>query len=239
MTHDGLGTAEPRRTRRTRRAAMISIPIASLGLVLVILPSASAEGPGYGGAADRLSVSWTTTSSAVTAEPPPASTYSNDSSDPTGSQAGARVTFHGSRGSSARVAGGSSSVSSAGPNASGVSLSVGGVGFRGRSAVRIRVGSGAAFTARADTTGTLRVQVPVASDTEVHAGMSVVALGHAPSGTAMTLVGSIPPRPLGKGPVDLVPWFAVTLLVVPAATWLIGRVGSSRRKPAPVPSASP
>ena len=246
MTHDGHGSERPRTAgvpKRTRRAAMIAIPIASLVLVLAILPNASAEGPGYGGTADKLSVSWTTTASPGTAVPPPAPARepkgSSDVPEPNGSGPGSAAIFHGSRGSSVRVVARASSMPAAGVTASGLSLSVGGVGFRGLSAVRVRVGTGAAYTGRADATGTLQVLVPVASDTEVRAGMSVVALGNAPSGTSMTLVGSIPPRPLGKGPVDVVPWFVAAILLATAASWLLRRVGSSQRKTALVPSASP
>jgi hypothetical protein len=107
---------------------------------------------------------------------------------------------------------------------SAVHLQVSGVGFRGLSVVDVRVGSSPAFTIRTDDTGTLAVSIaPVAADS-VAVGTSVVALGRAPSGTSKTLIGSVPPRPTGTGPVDAVPWITVAVLVGLAGAWVIGRL---------------
>ena len=56
---------------------------------------------------------------------------------------------------------------------------------------------------------------------------SVVALGRSPSGTSKTLVGSVPPRPNGTGPVDLVPWVELAALVALSGGWLVRRVGTT------------
>ena len=110
---------------------------------------------------------------------------------------------------------------------SGAGLRVGGVGFRGLSVVSVRVGSRPAFLARVDRTGTLVVTAPAAAADAITAGTSVVALGRAPSGTSKTLVGSVPPRPSGTGPVDLVPWVITAVIVGLLGSWLVRRVGSS------------
>lgn len=248
------------------------LPVASLGLVLLVLPTAAAEGPGYGGGADQLTVDWVTTPAdssqpnapepvatpspaatiapseepapasepAATQEPAPApepaatqepAPAPEPAADAGVSAAAPTVVFSSGRGASVLVLADSAPGPDSVASSSDLTLTVGGVGFRGLSAVQVRVGSSTPLTARADETGTLRVLVPVQSDTEVRAGMSVVALGNGPSGTAMTLVGSIPPRPLGTGPVDLVPWIALAVLLAPAASWLLGRVGTPRRRP--------
>ena len=109
----------------------------------------------------------------------------------------------------------------------GAGLRVGGVGFRGLSVVSVRVGSRPAFLARVDSTGTLVVTAPAAAADAITAGTSVVALGRAPSGTSKTLVGSVPPRPSGTGPVDLVPWVVTAALVGLVGSWLLRRIGSA------------
>jgi hypothetical protein len=106
-------------------------------------------------------------------------------------------------------------------------LHVGGVGFRGLSVVSVRVGSRPTFLARVDATGTLSVTAPASAADAISAGTSVVALGRSPSGTSKTLVGSVPPRPTGTGPVDLVPWVAVAVLVMLVGSWLLRRLGSA------------
>jgi hypothetical protein len=111
--------------------------------------------------------------------------------------------------------------------AQGSDLHVGGVGFRGLSVVSVRVGSRPAFLARADSTGTLSVLAPPSAADAISAGTSVVALGRAPSGTSKTLVGSVPPRPNGTGPVDLVPWVALAALIGLVGSWLVRRLGSA------------
>jgi hypothetical protein len=111
--------------------------------------------------------------------------------------------------------------------AQGSDLHVGGVGFRGLSVVSVRVGSRPAFLARVDSTGTLSVLAPPSAADAISAGTSVVALGRAPSGTSKTLVGSVPPRPNGTGPVDLVPWVALAALIGLVGSWLVRRLGSA------------
>lgn len=163
---------------------------------MLLVPEASADGPGYGGGADRLAVSW-------------------DTQPPTTAM-GLPVTGR------SGTAEGAASASDLRSVTDDVSLSVNGVGFRGLSAVEVRVGSGEPFEVRTDATGTLAVRAPASSSDAVQSGTSVVAIGRSPSGTTKTLVGSVPPRPDGIGPVDLVPWVAAGLGVVFAGSWLVG-----------------
>jgi hypothetical protein len=111
-----------------------------------------------------------------------------------------------------------------GPAPDSPALRVSGVGFRARSEVQVRVGSGASVVVRVDETGTLRTAVAPGTGEAAGTGVSVVATGRAPSGTSKTLVGSIPARAAGTGPVDLVPWLVLGIGVVALATWLLPRL---------------
>ena len=172
---------------------LLALLITGLGALLA--PAARAEGPGYGGGADTLTVSW----------------------QPAGT-AKAAGTAPGTGGRGAGVAAADLTA-----EASGLELTVDGVGFRGRSAVEVRVGSAEPLATRADATGTLNVGVPARTADVAGTGTSVVATGRSPSGTSMTLVGAIPPKPTGTGPVDLVPWLAAAVVVGMAGSWLVGR----------------
>ena len=84
-------------------------------------------------------------------------------------------------------------------------LVISGLGFRSGSPVVVQVGDSGNANSRSDEVGELRVSVE--ASTEANApGTSVLATGRAPSGTTRVLVGAIPPRPRGVGPMDVVPW---------------------------------
>ena len=182
----------PRGPRRVvRRAVQVTVPLVAVGAAFAAASLAHAEGPGYGGSADRLSVTWGPASTAPTAPLP-------------GSAATTQTTTGGGRGTSVVMP--ASDLSSPG-------LQVTGVGFRGLSSVSVRIGDAATFSARADDTGTLAVSIVPASADATSVGTSVVAIGRAPSGTSKTLIGSVPPQPTSSGPIDAVPWITVVVLV--------------------------
>jgi len=244
---------------RVRRVVEVALPLLTAAVAVVAIPAAHAEGPGYGGAADKLSVSWSgsatptpatttaptpattaaPTASSTSAAPVPDASSSSVSSDPqpaaaTASDSAATSTTPppatpgdvavpaGSGGRGTGVV-----VPKAAATVQGSGLHVGGVGFRGLSTVTVRVGSQPVFLARVDATGTLSVSAPPSAADAISAGTSVVALGRSPSGTSKTLVGSVPPRPNGTGPVDLVPWVALAVLVALVGRWLVRRVGTT------------
>ena len=99
-------------------------------------------------------------------------------------------------------------------------LQVNGLGFRAKSTVLIRVGDAAPVTARSDTAGSLDIAIDPALLGGAQPGLSVVAIGRAPSGTAVTLYGSVPPEPAGIGPMTLIPWLALAVGVVSVGVWL-------------------
>jgi hypothetical protein len=244
-----------RPSRGLRRAVEIALPLLTAAVAVVAIPAAHAEGPGYGGAADKLSVSWTgsaaptpattaaptpaqttaptasatavspapdTASASVSSTPQPTAATASDSATTTATTSGDVAVPAGSGGRGTGVVAAPAAVS---PH--GGSLHVGGVGFRGLSEVTVRVGSQPVFVARVDSTGTLSVTAPPSNTDAISAGTSVVALGRSPSGTSKTLVGSVPPRPNGTGPVDLVPWMALAVLVALSGSWLVRRVGTT------------
>jgi len=221
-----------RPSRRVRRAVEIALPLLTAAVAVVAIPAAHAEGPGYGGAADKLSVTWTgpaTSTPATTTSPTAAPTAAPTASD---SAATTTTTSTATPGDVAVPAGsGGRGTGVVAPRAAvtrqGSGLHVGGVGFRGLSTVTVRVGSQPVFLARVDSTGTLSVTAPPSAADAISAGTSVVALGRSPSGTSKTLVGSVPPRPNGTGPVDLVPWVALAALVALFGSWLVRRVGTT------------
>jgi hypothetical protein len=170
--------------------------VAGVGLVAFLVMPAHADGPGYGGTADRLSVTW-------------------------------QAAVPGGDGLS------SGTLPSTGRSQYGADLAVSGVGFRGRSEVEVRVGSGEPFVVRVDGTGTLRAAAPAAQGQVITTGVSVVATGRTPSGTSKTLIGSVPAPASGAGPVDLVPWLVALALVLMAMTWLRPRLARTRVAAAP------
>jgi hypothetical protein len=153
---------------------------AALGAALLVpLAPAYADGPGYGGSADKLSVKWSTagavSASGTTFTPPGTPT-----------------------------------------------LVVTGLGFRSRSPVVVQVGDQGSTSSRSDEVGELRIAVDADAGVD-EPGTSVLATGRAPSGTTRVLVGAIPPRPGGVGPMDVVPWLVGGALALWAALSVLGR----------------
>jgi hypothetical protein len=162
----------------------------------------AAQGPGYGGNADGLEVSWDEQpqDKALAAAPPPVPSDSNSGGsgpirDPQ------RIVMEGDS----------------------ASLRIDGVGFRGLSEVSIHFGSQDPVAVRADATGTVAATFP---GTDAAApGTTVVAIGRGPSGATRTLVGSVPPLPNGVDLMGLVPW-VVALPII-----LLATVGMLRGRP--------
>lgn len=162
----------------------------------------SDQGPGYGGNADGLEVSWDKKpqDKALAAAPPPvpSDTNSRDSGPIRDPQ---RIALEGDS----------------------ASLRIDGVGFRGLSEVAIQFGSQDPVAVRADTTGTVAATFP---GTDAAApGTTVVAIGRGPSGATRTLVGSVPPLPNGVNLMGFVPW-VVALPII-----LLATVGMLRGRP--------
>ena len=164
-----------------RRLAVgaLAVPIA----VLLAAAPAAAEGPGYGGTAGELSVTWTEPAPPAYAAPdiPPG----GPSVDP----------------------------EKIGIVETGPQLTIVGLGFRQRTMINVQVGEIADLVRKTDVTGTMSVTVPAAESSEVPPGASVLASGLSPSGTTRTLVGSVPPKPSGVAPSSVVPWLAAAFVV--------------------------
>ena len=161
-----------------RRTAPVLALAAGAALVLP-LAQAHADGPGYGGNADKLSVQWSTA----------------------GSVSAAGVTF----------------------TAPGTpTLVISGLGFRSGSPVAVQVGDHGSASSRSDEVGELRISVEASTESNAP-GTSVLATGRAPSGTTRVLVGAIPPRPRGVGPMDVVPWLVGGGLLALGATSMLRR----------------
>ena len=276
--------------RTARRACFVVLPVAAGLAAFALAPLAHAEGPGYGGSADKLSVSWASSGLSQPA-PAPADSASTPASEPptpsttavtpksvpstsvasssaseaatapsvaTGSASPSAVSpsprsttvsespsSSGSTGTSAlgaALTGGlvgghgravagrpaatapSPVAAAAGADQSTPLLSVSGVGFRGLSVVTVRVGSGAVRAVRVDQTGTLSLSIAPATSDSISVGTSVVALGRSPSGTSKILIGAVPPRPTATGPVDVVPWITVAVLLTLGLASLVNRL---------------
>ena len=164
--------------------------IAALVIVLTLGAPAIAHadsGPGYGGDADSLDVSWKEPKNkAMAAGPPPVPSGESNADNLPDPE---RVAL----------------------SADSTSLRVDGIGFRGMSEVVIQFGSEDPVAVRADQTGTVVADFP-ATDAAAP-GTTVVAIGRSPSGATRTLVGSVPPLPHGVNLMGLVPW----LIAAPVA----------------------
>ncbi|MGV1003626.1 MAG: hypothetical protein ACOYEV_02425 [Candidatus Nanopelagicales bacterium] len=143
-----------------------------------------AEGPGYGGTADALSVEWVD---------PPDAAGAAGADQPQPLLAGFLPETRGGRDGDRQVD--TSYVDG--------SLRISGIGFRAYSDVTVRIASGEDEITRADASGTLGVTIDQVEIGRFTPGLSVVAIGRAPSGTQRTLVGSVPPAPGGKSPSSL------------------------------------
>ncbi len=209
-------------------------------------PAAFAEGPGYGGNADTLTVSWVPADEAVepaeaptdtpadtpAPEAPPVDPGTGDSPiDDAAAAAPAVLLGSGLRTAGFRVQ--SEGQPTLAPDA--LELQVNGLGFRAKSEVVVRIGDSAPVASRSDTAGSLSVAIDPALIGGTEPGLTVVAVGRGPSGTAVTLYGSVPPEPSGLGPMTLVPWFALAVALVGGGLWLRNR----RRDPAESSTTDP
>ncbi len=198
------------RIRRGVRASLIGAAV--MGLTLGPLPLAFAEGPGYGGDAGQLTVSW---------EPAPADPAPADPApaDPAPADQPAALSLGGSaRGVAAIVM----IPPAADPQlqSDAVSLMVRGLGFRGKSEIEVRIGSDQPVVARADTAGALTVALDPDKLGGAEPGVSVMAVGRNQSGTQVTLFGSVPPTADGSGPMTLVPWAVGSVALAGLALWM-------------------
>lgn len=191
-----------RSNRALRRGAAA---IAAVVLVGWPVTPALADGPGYGGDAGQLAVSW---------EPAPADVPAPEApADPAPTAM--------SVGGSARGVGAAVLIPAADPQLENdaLALLVRGLGFRGKSAVEVRIGSSAAVVTRADTAGALAVALDPSQLGAAQPGVSVMAVGRNQSGTEVTLFGSVPPVADGSGPMSLVPWAAGAVTLLGLALW--------------------
>ena len=146
-------------------------------LVLVLTPGiAAAEGPGYGGKADKLTLKRQDRQQGKTKDRP-------------------------------------------------TELTVFGAGFRGGSKVELRIGSGAEEEAVADETGALRVSL----SRDAPVGTTIVAVGQTPSGSAWTLLGSVPAEEASTGTPNLTSWIIAALGVLGLAGGLAPRLRRARQ----------
>jgi hypothetical protein len=200
-------------TMRCTGLRSIGIGAACLGLILGPLPLAFADGPGYGGDAGQLAVSWEAAAPVVTTPELPLPAPSTPQLEPQAGSMGGSV--HGI--SAAFVL-----PPAADPrlNPDALALVVRGLGFRGKSAVEVRIGSDLPITTRADGAGALSVTLNRDAVGAAKPGVSVMAVGRNQSGTQVTLFGSIPPLAGGSGPMTLVPWAVGSIAVAGLAVWV-------------------
>ena len=189
-------TSTGARSLRTVAAAAV------LALSIPFAATAYADGPGYGGTADQLNVSWTepaavamAMAAALPADAPVVPGPSSGGGDP----------------------------NTIGSTDQGPLLAVSGVGFRSQSKVLVQVGDKATEQRRTDVSGSLEMKVPADISAEMQPGASVLAVGTSPGGTRRTLVGSIPPKPSGIGPSDIIPWVGLVAVSVAAVLAVLRR----------------
>lgn len=175
---------------------------AALVAVLAANPAVAADGPGYGGNAGELSVTWTDPGLEGTVAAPVVPPDGGPSVDPE------------------RV----------GVVEGGPTLTIVGLGFRQLTTINVQVGEIADLERKSDVTGTVTVNVPAAESEETPTGASVLAVGLSPSGTTRTLVGSVPPKPSGLAPSSVVPWLAAAF-AAGAAVYFVRRIRSNRAVP--------
>ena len=204
-----------------RRAAA-----ASAALVLCALPvtPAFADGPGYGGDAGQLSVTWTRDDvpQDVPVDVPQDVPVDVPQDAPADVPQDAPADVPLALGGSARGVGAIVRLPVATDpqiQNDALALLVRGLGFRGKSAVEVRIGSQAAVITRADSAGALAVALDPAQIGQAQPGLSVMAVGRNQSGTEVTLFGSVPPVADGSGPMSLVPWAAGAIALTGLALW--------------------
>jgi hypothetical protein len=189
-----------RTTRRSTVGLRFAATTAVLALSVPLAGAAKADGPGYGGTADQLNVTWTepavvAMAAARLADPPVVPGPGGESRDP----------------------------NTIGSTDQGPLLAVSGVGFRSQSKVIVQVGDKATEQRRTDVSGSLEMKVPADISAEMQPGASVLAVGTSPGGTRRTLVGSIPPKPSGIGPSDIIPWLALAAVALAAVLAVVRR----------------
>lgn len=166
----------------------------ALFVLFAATPVQAAEGPGYGGDAGGLNVTWKTPKNKAAAPPPvPGDSNENAPANP----------------------------NKVGLVPDGARLQVDGIGFRGLSQVEIQFGTQEPQPVRADTTGS--VSADFLATTADAPGTTVVAIGRGPSGAIRTLVGSVPPLPYGPNPMGIVPWLLIIPIVGLAILGTAGR----------------
>jgi hypothetical protein len=171
-----------------------------MALTLMAVPAVAADGPGYGGNAGELSVTWADPGLEGTVAAPVVPPDGGPTVDPD------------------RV----------GVAESGPTLTIVGLGFRQLTTINVQVGEIADLQRKSDLTGTVTVNVPTVESEEVPTGASVLAAGLSPAGTTRTLVGSVPPKPSGLAPSSFVPWLAAAFAAVGAVV-LVRRMRSQQQ----------
>lgn len=208
--------------RALRRGSAFS---AALALTLLPVTPAFADGPGYGGDAGQLAVSW---------EQPSATVAPVDQPVAPAADAPAVLSLGGSvRGVGAIVRLPEATDPQLQNDA--LALLVRGLGFRGKSAVEVRIGSSSSVVTRADSAGALAVALDPDQLGAAKPGVSVMAIGRNQSGTEVTLFGSVPPVADGSGPMSLVPWAAAAVALTGLALWTRRR-HQRHATPAPAPT---
>ncbi len=235
------------RLPRSWRIAAVGSTVAVL--CLGPLPMAAADGPGYGGDAGALAVSWVASTDSAPITTPVDQPTTAPSDSPTDSPASAPTDAPISNPSepaattdapvpSATTDAPVPSAMSFGGGARGVaaafalpatdpaltpdalSLMVRGLGFRSKSKIQVRIGSDLPVETRADSAGALAVALDPRKLGGAQPGVSVMAVGRNQSGTEVTLFGSVPPVADGSGPMSLVPWGVACVALVGLAAWM-------------------
>ena len=200
---------------RVWRTAVVGATVGVL--CLVPLPMAAADGPGYGGDAGALAVTWVASTDAA-----PATTTPTQTDQPASTTTDAPVPSAMSFGGGARGVAAAFALPATDPalTPDAMSLMVRGLGFRSKSKIQVRIGSDLPVETRADTAGALAVALDPRKLGGAQPGVSVMAVGRNQSGTEVTLFGSVPPVADGSGPMSLVPWVVACVALVGLAAWV-------------------
>lgn len=206
----------------------VAVTAAAAALCLGPLPLAIADGPGYGGDAGQLAVTWESTTSAGTSPADTSQTFDSTTPvdttppvDATVPASAAPLATEGFGGGGRGVGAAFALPPAADPQLQpdGLALMVRGLGFRSKAKIEVRIGSDQPVLARADSAGALAVALDPGRLGGAQPGVSVMAVGRNQSGTEVTLFGSIPPVADGSGPMSLVPWAAASIAVAGLAVW--------------------
>jgi hypothetical protein len=225
--------------RCSRALRTTGVGAATLALMVGPLPLAVAEGPGYGGTAAQLAVTWEAPAAAATVPAPAATTPAQAPSTapstapvapaaPEAPIAPEAPLLPADQPQAISFGGGVHGVMAAvvlpttrDPqlHPDGMDLVVRGLGFRGKSKIQVRIGSDQPVVTRADSAGALAVALDPGQLTGAKPGVSVMAVGRNQSGTEVTLFGSIPPVASGSGPMTIVPWAVASIAIAGLALW--------------------